>query len=64
MSTKGSAAPKKDEPKRNPARIAKAKPLPETDVQPFADDDHAGQGGAYEVRDGKRVRVHGTKVEE
>lgn len=34
---------------------------PETDFEATHRDEFAGQGGEYEIRDGKRVLVHRTK---
>lgn len=36
---------------------------PETDYAAMHDDEYAGQGGSYEIRDGKRVLLHRTKSE-
>jgi len=33
---------------------------PETDFEATHRDEYAGQGGSYEIRDGKRVLVHRT----
>ncbi len=38
-------------------------PQPETDFIATHLDEHAGKGGSYEIRDGKRVLLHRTKSE-
>lgn len=44
------------------AAVAKDAPQPETDFEATHRDDYAGQGGEYQIRDGRRVLVHRTRT--
>jgi hypothetical protein len=37
-------------------------PQPETDFDATHRDEYAGQGGEYQIRDGRRVLLHRTRI--